>query len=78
MLNPCRHRFTAAYISRLIQASFESPDQILTKFVADMTGFCPSDVDGTPVNVKQIDMQGFNFSKITQGTSDYLFQLSPC
>ncbi|KIM25388.1 hypothetical protein M408DRAFT_210132 [Serendipita vermifera MAFF 305830] len=60
-----RHRFTATYISRLIQTSFESPHRVLNDFVYSMTNFRPSDLDddSSPL-IELMKPHGFDFSKL--------------
>jgi hypothetical protein len=40
-----RHRFTAAYVTALIQNCFESPHRVLDDFIHIMTKFRPTDAD---------------------------------
>ncbi|KAG8836664.1 hypothetical protein FRC18_010929 [Serendipita sp. 400] len=60
-----RHRFTATYLSRLIQMSFESPHAVLNDFVHGMTDIWPSDWDGDLT--RTVDLKkphGFDFSSL--------------
>lgn len=60
-----RHRFTATYISRLIQTSFQSPHRVLNDFVYGMTNFRPSDQDDdSPPPIELVKPRGFDFSKL--------------
>jgi hypothetical protein len=66
-----RHRFTASYLSNLIQNHFQSPHKLLDLFIFSITSFQPLDaVDfkkDEPDEGIQVDLDrlhGFDFSRI--------------
>jgi hypothetical protein len=70
-----RHRFIATYISRLIQANFESPHWVLDDFVHAMTNFRPSDHNNEgPPSIQFEKPHGFDFSRLKESKHlvDYL------
>ncbi|KIM30016.1 hypothetical protein M408DRAFT_100172 [Serendipita vermifera MAFF 305830] len=85
-----RHRFTATYLSHLIQNNFESPHRVLNGFVYQMSHFHPSDFDPTdepPLTQETSMFSGFHFSKLNKDEAlhrqiagfvfDYVFHGKP-
>jgi hypothetical protein len=67
-----RRRFTATFLSRLIQNNFQSPHRVLNDFFQAMTGFRPSDGDymcnlEPPICTEMQKPRGFEFSRLADG-----------
>ena len=64
-----RHRFTASYLSFLVENCFESPHRVLDTFIYNLTQFRPSDADD--IVEKQYQSvrkpRGFDFSRLREG-----------